>query len=226
MIDSNHTVISNEILMVKGKDAPKEHIADVTRAVLARLRESSSIELQGIGPAAVNNMAKIFTRSATHFNVTPFVKLCAKFCFQKTMLPEPLNRSDDFNPLSNAIRAKFFGNYISEDSYDGLPEPRLLLASGDEWTKENVAKLSSSIVWSLSECNQALVQGIGAPAVNNIVKAYIRSRERVTPYTTDKDLMMMFEYVLVDSDGRSRTGELEPKQIKALRARILPQQTN
>jgi stage V sporulation protein S len=79
------------------------------------------------------------------------------------------------------------------------------MTKGANSSPENILKLAQAIVKSLSENNCAELQSIGAVAVNNAIKAYIKAKGMISEYVNGVELVCQFSYQKPVIDGKQIT---------------------
>lgn len=91
--------------------------------------------------------------------------------------------------------------YEEYDDQEDDTKPRLLKVFGSKADKSHVISVSRAIVVSLSRHNCAILQAIGPPAVNNMIKAFIKAKSAVHDYSTDNILVNTCSFHRVNING-------------------------
>lgn len=86
-----------------------------------------------------------------------------------------------------------------------INEPIVLLAKGANASSDSITKLSRAILKSYGEWGFSDVQAIGPPAVNNTIKAYIKTKSSLTSEDNAQGLVCQFAYQKPQLDDKTRT---------------------
>ncbi len=96
-------------------------------------------------------------------------------------------------------------DYVEDD------DVKVLLVKGANASKDSVVRLARAIMVSLQQHSYADLQAIAPPAINRLMKAYIKSKSMFQDYANGYGLVMQASYTKTEINGNLTT---------AIRARI------